>query len=72
MECIGPIRRRQLTIFWFPSGVCGAEFRGEGGRPGADRRARPRSLRSGGQDEARAQRPHHGGEGEPAVASSLL
>lgn len=43
--------------------VSGAEFRGEGGRPGADRRARPRSVRRGGQDEARAQWPDHGREG---------
>ena len=45
----------------------GAELRGEGRRPGADLRAGPGSVRRGGQDEARAQRPDHGGEGELAT-----
>lgn len=69
---IRPIGKRHLTTVWSTSVVCGAEFRGEGRRPGADRRARPRSVRGGGQDEARAQRPDHGGEGEPAVRSGSL
>ncbi len=41
-----------------------AEFWGEGRWSGADLRARPRSVRRGGQDEARAQWPDHGCEGE--------
>lgn len=44
--------------------VSGIEFRSEGRWPGTDRRARPWSVRRCGQDEARAQRPDHGCEGE--------
>lgn len=47
--------------------LSGVEFRGESRWPGADLWAWSRSVRCGGQDEARAQRPDHGREGETSL-----